>query len=48
MSAVYVNVGDKIKNGQVMGLAGCTGWSTGNHLHLEMRLENEYGELIDP
>lgn len=48
MSAVYVNVGDKIKNGQVMGAAGCTGWSTGNHLHLEMRYGGEYGELIDP
>ncbi len=48
MSAVYVNIGDKIKNGQVVGAAGCTGWSTGNHLHLEMRYGGEYGELIDP
>lgn len=48
MSEVYVNIGDKIKNGQVVGAAGCTGWSTGNHLHLEMRSGGEYGELIDP
>ncbi len=48
MSEVYVNVGDKIQNGQVVGLSGCTGWSTGNHLHLEMRLGYEQGELIDP
>ncbi len=48
MSEVYVNVGDTVKNGQVVGLSGCTGWSTGNHLHLEMRLGYEQGELIDP
>lgn len=48
MADVYVNVGDKIKNGQVIGTAGCTGWSTGNHLHLELRLGTADGQLIDP
>ena len=48
MTDIYVSVGDTIKNGQVIGTAGCTGWSTGNHLHLEMRLGSEQGELIDP
>lgn len=48
MADIYVSVGDTIKNGQVIGTAGCTGWSTGNHLHLEMRLGSEQGELIDP
>ncbi len=48
MAQVYVNVGDKVKNGQVLGTAGCTGWSTGNHLHLELRLGHSNGELIDP
>lgn len=48
MAQVYVNVGDEVKNGQIIGTAGCTGWSTGNHLHLELRMETADGELIDP
>ena len=48
MADVFVSVGDTVKNGQVVGTVGCTGWSTGNHLHLEMRLGTGNGELIDP
>ena len=48
MADVFVSIGDTVKNGQVVGTVGCTGWSTGNHLHLEMRLGTGNGELIDP
>lgn len=32
-----VNVGDQIENGEVIGLSGNSGHSTGPHLHLEFR-----------
>lgn len=37
--------GDTIKRGQVIGLVGETGWATGPHLHLEVRV---LGTGIDP
>lgn len=35
--ALSLKVGDKVKAGDVIGLMGSTGNSTGSHLHLEMR-----------
>lgn len=45
MSQVAVTNGQRVKNGQVIGYSGCTGWSTGFHLHLQMVKDGEY---IDP
>lgn len=40
-----VNVGQKVRQGQVVGWVGSTGWSTGCHLHLSVKSN---GALVDP
>lgn len=45
MSARYVNVGDYVAKGQMIGRVGNTGNSKGAHLHFEIRY---YGEKKDP
>ncbi len=45
MSARYVNVGDTVAKGQMIGRVGDTGNSTKAHLHFEIRY---YGEKKDP
>ena len=34
-----------VTRGQKIGIAGCTGWCTGTHLHFELR---EQGRPVDP
>lgn len=43
---VQVMVGDKVKKGERIGYMGNTGYSTGGHLHFEVR--NPNNETIDP
>lgn len=45
-NSLQVLIGQKVVVGQVLGLQGSTGNSTGDHLHFEIRLENK--ERIDP
>jgi len=44
-SKLFVQVGDVVKKGQLIGLVGSTGRSTGNHLHYEVLFG---GQSIDP
>lgn len=45
LSEIKVAAGQKITQGDVLGLVGTTGLSTGAHLHWEMRV---YGVAVDP
>jgi murein DD-endopeptidase MepM/ murein hydrolase activator NlpD len=45
LSRRAVSVGDTVSQGQTVGYAGDTGFSTGTHLHFEMHLN---GNLVDP
>jgi murein DD-endopeptidase MepM/ murein hydrolase activator NlpD len=45
LSAMNVQIGDEVHEGQVLGTAGCTGLCSGTHLHFEVRVD---GTPVDP
>ena len=45
MSVLHASAGDQIDQGEVIGEIGSTGFSTGPHLHFEVRVN---GEPKDP
>lgn len=44
-SRLLVKAGDRVQQGQVIGLVGSTGDSTGNHCHFEIRVD---GKQVNP
>ena len=45
MAEVDVEIGDEVKKGDVIGKMGSTGFSTGDHLHIEIRYQ---GYILNP
>jgi murein DD-endopeptidase MepM/ murein hydrolase activator NlpD len=45
LASVGVRQGQWVRAGDALGVAGCTGWCTGTHLHFELRAG---GRAIDP
>lgn len=45
LSRPLVQVGQPVSAGELVGVAGCTGWCTGTHVHFELRYRNK---AVDP
>jgi murein DD-endopeptidase MepM/ murein hydrolase activator NlpD len=45
LARAFVAAGDRVAPNQKLGIAGCTGWCTGTHLHFELR---DRGRPVDP
>ena len=49
LDSISVNIGEKVKQGQEIGISGNTGKVTGPHLHFEARTRwNDYTSFFDP
>lgn len=45
LNDIYAPEGTVVRNGETLGVVGSTGWSTGPHLHFEVRID---GVRVDP
>lgn len=45
LSRPLVQAGRPVSAGELIGVAGCTGWCTGTHVHFELRYRNK---AVDP
>ena len=45
LASYRVHAGEAVRRGELLGIAGCTGYCTDTHLHFEVR---ENGVAIDP
>ncbi|WP_316964828.1 peptidoglycan DD-metalloendopeptidase family protein [Enterococcus faecalis] len=48
MSRIRAKMGDKVKAGQIVGDVGSSGWSTGPHIHYELRKGGPNGQHVNP
>lgn len=45
LASMKVHAGQTVSKGELLGIAGCTGYCTGTHLHFEVR---QNGVAVDP
>ncbi len=48
VEAVSIRAGQQVKQGDVVGTVGSTGWSTSSHLHYEIRSDLEQNGVFSP
>jgi murein DD-endopeptidase MepM/ murein hydrolase activator NlpD len=46
LSRINVRKGQRVEQGQSIGLVGSTGWSTGPHLHFEFRINGQHQDPL--
>jgi murein DD-endopeptidase MepM/ murein hydrolase activator NlpD len=44
----HLNLGERVKAGDIVAMSGNSGQSTGPHLHFEVRRSRQWGDTVDP